>query len=110
MIRMFDESNDKMTLDDLAKKVAECFNNEIIENNCSDFEDLKFMMQMTSSDIKEEIVWNLYDFTKGTGFKVFDSGNIHTPDGENVPYRKFRNMVFKYVKKNPNYSDDENEK
>lgn len=109
MIRALNESNGKMTLDDLAKKVAEYFNEAIVDAEVEDFQELKDLYWWTSKDVKEEVMACVNDYGKEGGFEAFDDGDIRNPDGTDVSYRKFRNMVFKYVKKNPNFDEDDDE-
>ena len=89
------------TVEDLAKRVADCFN-EDIEDGFDGWEDYVIRSRLSSSDIKEEIVdllnyfWNEDHKQHKAYYSVSDTGTVYIGDDE-YSYRKFKGIVMKYV-------------
>lgn len=86
----------------LAKRIADMFNEDIKVGDFDGWEHYVMSMGMTSSDIKEEIlsvlnyIWDKDREHHKGNYSVADNGTIYAGDDE-YSYRKFKNIVMKYV-------------
>lgn len=90
------------TIEDLAKRVADCFNEDIKYDNYDGWEHYVMCQALSSSEIKEEIV-NLLNYfwyedhkQHKANYAVSDNGTVYIGDDE-YSYRKFKSIVMKYV-------------
>lgn len=91
----------RYTIEDLAKRVADLFN-EDIEDGFDGWEDYVIRNRLSSSDIKEEIIdlldyfWSEDHKQHKANYAISDNGTVYIGDDE-YSYQKFKNIVMKYV-------------
>lgn len=90
------------TIDDLAKRIADALNDEIKEEDFDGWEDYVIRSRLSSSDIKDEIIdlanyfWYEDHKQHKAYYSVSDTGTVYIGNDE-YSYRKFKNIIMKYV-------------
>lgn len=89
-------------IDNLAKRIAESFNEDIRNDDFDGWEDYVIRNMLSSADIKEEIVglasyyWDEDHKQHNAHYYVEDNGTVGSY-GDEYSYRQFKNLVMKYV-------------
>ena len=90
-----------MTIKEVAKKIAEDFNNAVIEDGFENFKEMKRCYDWDATDIRNEIDAMLSCYK--VGIMMLDDGTIvnvldvFDPEYE-ISYGKFKKMIFENVK------------
>ena len=97
-------SNDGIDIiTDLAKRIAEAFNDDIEDGGFDGWEDYVIRTNLSSSDIKEEIIsfaqylWGEDHKQHKANYYVEDNGTVSAGLDTEYSYRKFKSLIMKYV-------------
>lgn len=91
------------TVYDLAKYVADYFNEAIEDWEFDGFQDMVECYDWSSADIKEEIYYNLLEIRNkkiydNSNWNFFDDCSVEV-DGVDYSYRKFKRIVMQFIDK-----------
>ena len=89
-----------MTIDELAKKVADDFIGTMEDFEFESFAEMKDVYDWTSREIKDEVGYMINKMYGNDEWWLDDDGDVSNQStGEIISYRKFVNIVRSYIKK-----------
>lgn len=89
-----------MTIDELAKKVADDFIGTMEDFEFESFAEMKDVYDWSSREIKDEVEYMINKQYGNGEWWLDDDGDISTEtSSEFISYRKFMNIVRSYIKK-----------
>lgn len=102
-------------IEDLAKFVADTFNEDIKDGDFAGWEDYVSHSYMSSSDIKEAIIdlvvyfirfiWQEDPNSHKSSYSITENGTVYVGNDE-YSYNKFKNIIMKYVIHNGDDQDN----
>lgn len=92
-----------MTIKELAKIIADDFNEAVVEAECENFKEMRFLYDWDAKDIRSEIEYMVNEYGGDSGIGMLDdctviNFNNYYDENNECSYGTFKKMIFANVK------------